>query len=73
MKKIITVICCSVCCAICAAQGTYSLDQLKQLAVENNYALRSARTGVEVYIANARYPIEKILSGAVNRTRIAIV
>lgn len=37
------------------------------------YALRSARTGVEVYIANARYPIEKILSGAVNRTRIAIV
>lgn len=36
------------------------------------YALRSARTGVEVLIAHARYPIEKILSGAVNRTRIAI-
>ena len=36
------------------------------------YALRSARTGVEVLIANARYPVAKILSGQVNRTRIAI-
>ena len=36
------------------------------------YALRSARTGVEVLIANARYPIAKILSGEVNRTRIAL-
>ena len=36
------------------------------------YALRSARTGVEVFIANARYPLKKILSGEVNRTRIAI-
>ncbi len=36
------------------------------------YALRSARTGVEVLIANARYPIQRILSGEANRTRIAI-
>jgi len=36
------------------------------------YALRCASTGVEVYIAHARYPIEKILSGAARRTRIAI-
>ena len=36
------------------------------------YALRSARTGVEVLIANARYPIARILSGEANRTRIAI-
>ena len=36
------------------------------------YALRCARTGVEVYIAHARYPIAKILSGQVRRTRIAI-
>ena len=46
MKKILTVICCSVCCGIAAAQGTYSLDQLKLLAVENNYGLRSARNAI---------------------------
>lgn len=47
MKKILTVICCFVCCGFTAAQGTYSLDQLKQLAVENNYALHSARNAIE--------------------------
>ena len=47
MKKILTVICCSVCCGIAAAQGTYSLDLLKQLAVENNYGLRSARNAIQ--------------------------
>ena len=36
------------------------------------YALRCASTGVEVLIAHARYPIAKILSGQVRRTRIAI-
>ena len=46
MKKIIALIACSLCCGIVAAQGTYSLDQLKQLAVENNYALRSARNAI---------------------------
>ena len=47
MKKILTVICCSVCCGFAAAQGTYSLEQLKQLAVENNYNLRSARNAIQ--------------------------
>ncbi len=36
------------------------------------YALRSAKAGVEVFIAHARNPIHKILSGEVRRTRIAI-
>ena len=36
------------------------------------YALRSARTGTEVFIAHARHPIHQILSGNVNCTRIAI-
>ncbi|MBO7140308.1 MAG: TolC family protein [Prevotella sp.] len=48
MKKIITIILCSVCCnAIATAQGTYTLEQLKQLAVENNYNLRSARNAIQ--------------------------
>ena len=47
MKKIISLILCSVCCGTAAAQGTYSLEQLKQLAVENNYNLRSARNAIE--------------------------
>lgn len=37
------------------------------------YALRSARTGVEVFIAHARHPIAKILAGQVDCTRIAII
>ena len=48
MKKILIVILCSVCCNVVAtAQGTYTLDQLKQLAVENNYNLRSARNAIQ--------------------------
>ena len=48
MKKIITIILCYVCCnAIATAQGTYTLEQLKQLAVENNYSLRSARNAIQ--------------------------
>lgn len=47
MKKIISLILCSVCCGTAAAQGTYTLEQLKQLAVENNYNLRSARNAIE--------------------------
>ena len=47
MKKILTVICCLVGCGFAAAQGTYSLEQLKQLAVENNYCLRSARNAIQ--------------------------
>ena len=47
MKKILTAICCLVGCGFAAAQGTYSLEQLKQLAVENNYCLRSARNAIQ--------------------------
>ena len=47
MKKIITIICCLVGCGISTAQTTYSLEQLKQLAVENNYSLRSARNAIQ--------------------------
>ena len=47
MKKIITVICCLVSCGFATAQRAYSLDQLKQLAVENNYNLRSARNAIQ--------------------------
>ena len=36
------------------------------------YALRSARSGVEVFIAHARHPIAAILNGSVQCTRIAI-
>ena len=47
MKKIISLILCSVCCGSVAAQETYTLEQLKQLAVENNYNLRSARNAIQ--------------------------
>ena len=47
MKKIISVILYLLGCGIATAQGTYSLEQLKQLAVENNYALRSARNSIQ--------------------------
>lgn len=48
MKKIFVLIVCSACCCISAtAQQTYSLEQLKQLAVENNYTLRSARSSIQ--------------------------
>ena len=47
MKKIFAILACSVCCGFSAtAQQAYSLDQLKQLAVENNYNLRSARNSI---------------------------
>ena len=36
------------------------------------YALRCAKTGVEVIISHARNPISKILSGEAKRTRICI-
>lgn len=47
MKKIFSLIVFCVSCGSVAAQGTYSLDQLKRLAVENNYTLRSARNAIE--------------------------
>jgi outer membrane protein TolC len=47
MKKIISLIAFCVGCGSVAAQTPYTLDQLKQLAVENNYALHSARNAIE--------------------------
>jgi len=46
MKKILAIIVCSVCCDIVAAQS-YTLDQLKDSALHNNIAIRSAKYGVE--------------------------
>ncbi len=47
MKKIFSIIVGLACCGSAAAQQTYTLDQLKQLAVENNYNLRSARSAIQ--------------------------
>lgn len=47
MKKIFSLIVGLACCGFTAAQQTYTLDQLKQLAVENNYNLRSARNSIQ--------------------------
>ena len=48
MKKIFALFIGCVCCGVTAtAQTAYSLDQLKQLAVENNYSLRSARNAIQ--------------------------
>ena len=46
MKKIYSFIVGLACCSSVAAQQTYTLDQLKQLAVENNFNLRSARNAI---------------------------
>jgi outer membrane protein TolC len=47
MKKILAIIACSVCCNIVAAQKTYTLQQIKDSALHNNFALRSAKYDVE--------------------------
>ena len=47
MKKIITLLLCSVCCGFSAAQPAYTLQQLKDSALQNNIAVRSARHDVE--------------------------
>jgi outer membrane protein TolC len=47
MKKIFSLIVGLACCGSAAAQQTYTLDQLKQLAVENNFNLRSARNAIQ--------------------------
>jgi outer membrane protein TolC len=46
MKKILAIIVCSVCCDIVAAQS-YTLEQLKDSALHNNIAIRSAKYGIE--------------------------
>ncbi len=47
MKKIFTIIICAVCCEIIAAQPSYTLQQLKDSALQNNIAIRNARFGIE--------------------------
>ena len=47
MKKIFSFIVGLACCGSATAQQIYTLDQLKQLAVENNYNLRSARNAIQ--------------------------
>jgi outer membrane protein TolC len=46
MKKIISIILCSVCCGITTAQ-TYTLQQLKDSALQNNIAIRNARHSID--------------------------
>ena len=47
MKKIIAVILCSVCCGFAATAQNYSLQQLKDSALQNNIAIRTARLGID--------------------------
>ena len=47
MKKIIFLLVCSVCCDIIAAQEAYTLQQLKDSALHNNIAIRTARHDIE--------------------------
>ncbi len=46
MKKIFAIIACSVCCDFVAAQ-TYTLQQIKDSALHNNIAIRSAKYNIE--------------------------
>lgn len=47
MKKIISISLSLVCCAICVAQPAYSLRQLKDSALHNNIAIRTARHSID--------------------------
>ena len=46
MKKILSLIICSICCCATTAQ-TYTLQQLKDSALQNNIAIRHAWNNVE--------------------------
>ena len=46
MKKILALVICSLCCGLAIAQ-TYTLEQLKDSALHNNFAIRSARYDIE--------------------------
>ena len=46
MKKILSLIVCSVCCGVTAAQ-TYTLQQLKDSALQNNIAIRNAKHSID--------------------------
>ena len=47
MKKILVIIICSLCCDMIAAQQAYTLEQLKDSALHNNIAIRTARFDIE--------------------------
>jgi outer membrane protein TolC len=47
MKKILVTIVCSVCCCVTATAQTYTLEQIKDSALRNNIAIRSARFNIE--------------------------
>ena len=48
MKKILSLIVCSVCCCVTAtAQQSYTLEQMKDSALHNNIAIRSAKYNIE--------------------------
>ena len=47
MNKIIAIIVCAVCCCATATAQTYTLQQLKDAALQNNIATRSARLDIE--------------------------
>ena len=47
MRKILAIIVCSVCCCGTATAQTYTLEQLKDAALQNNIATRSARLDIE--------------------------
>ena len=47
MKKILTIILCTLCCDFVAAQQSYNLDQLKDSALHHNIAIRQAQHSVD--------------------------
>ena len=47
MNKIIAIIVCTVCCCATATAQTFTLEQLKAAALQNNIATRSARLDIE--------------------------
>lgn len=47
MRKILAIIVCAVCCCAIATAQTYTLEQLKAAALQNNIATRSARLNIE--------------------------
>ena len=47
MKKTIAIIVCAVCCCATATAQTYTLEQLKDSALNNNIAIRSAKYNLD--------------------------
>ena len=47
MKKILSIIVCSVCCSVTAIAQTYTLEQLKDSALQNNIAIRNAKHAID--------------------------